>query len=346
MKVKVEVFDPESTDDAQWDIILDFFEAFWLELNPDDPLPSRDVVKKEFYLPNPDLRHSRWIVFTPDNARVIGYGRVSVYKESSPGYEQNKHVAFGTLFVDAQYRRSKIGTHLLDTLVPEVVKESKTVFQVGALNPAGIAFCEAFGGLSALTEEESRLKIEEIDWDMIENWRVEGRRRAQGVTIEKFETVDEKDIVNYCNLYTEVLNQVPKGETEWEAKETPETRREREEREKELGTTWTTMITREKDGAISGLTETTFRPDRSSLLYQGLTGVQEKYRSRGLGKWLKAEMMTFVKNNLPSVRSVATDFALTNKPMISINRRLGFRFYKKYVEYKFDIDDLVNTMKR
>ncbi|MFW9855056.1 MAG: GNAT family N-acetyltransferase [Candidatus Thorarchaeota archaeon] len=325
---------------------MDFFEKFWLELNPDDPLPAREVVKKEFYLPNPDLRHSRWIVFMPDRTQVIGYGRVSVYKESSPAYEENKHVAFGALFIDAQHRRNKIGTQLLDTLVPAVMKEFKTVFQVTALNPGGIAFCEAFGGLSALTEEESRLKIEEVDWEMIRKWREEGPRRAPGVTIEKFETVDETDIVNYCNLYTEVLNQVPKGETEWEDKETPKTRREREDREKQLGTIWTTMITREKDGAISGLTETTFRSDRSSLLYQGLTGVREKYRGRGLGKWLKAEMLTFTKNNLPSVRSVATDFAVTNDPMISINRRLGFRFYKKHVEYKFNINDLLNKMKR
>jgi len=346
MNAHINFFEPKTTSDDLWDLLYSFLEKIWLEMHPDDPLPSKEVTKKDILLPNPDLRNYRWLAYTEDETLVIGYGRVSIYKRSSPAYEANKHIAFGILFVDKEFRRLGIGTELLKILVTKVREEKKTVFQGGSHLQSAYAFCKAFGGKVAITEEESRMNLSDVDWNMIETWKSEGSSRASGITVERFNIAAEKDIEDFCQIYTEVLNQVPKEDVEWEAKETPETRRQREDREKKLGTIWTTIISREANGTISGLTETFYYPDRATLLIQGLTGVKEEYRGRGLGKWLKAEMVSYARERFPDVRLIATDFALTNDPMIAINRRLGFKFYKKYNEYKFKVDELYRCLQK
>ena len=125
----------------------------------------------------------------------------------------------------------------------------------------------------------------------MKQWIDDGPKRAKGVTLERFVDVSESDIEEYCIIYTETMNQQPFGELEGRARQTPESRRLSEERIRKREGKWTTLISREKDGPISGLTEIIFFPDKPTMLYQDLTGVKEEYRGRGLGKWLKASML-------------------------------------------------------
>lgn len=342
-KWKINTFNPQTASNDLWEKFFDTFKKFHEEMYPGDPLPSKEITKKEMKNPDPDFKNFRWLVLSEEHdMNVIGYGRATIYNESSPAYQPNKHIAFAFLFVDSEYRRLGIGTDLLKILVAKVKEEKKAVFQGGSQHESGKNFCQKHGGKIALTEEESRLKLEEVDWKLINEWIDEGSQRAVGITIERFETVAEKDMEEYCQIYTETLNQVPKGELEWEALETPETRRIREERQKLLETTWTTIIAREKDGTISGLTETVYYPDRATLLFQGLTSVKEEYRGRGIGKWLKATMITYAKKTFPEVKFLVTDFAVSNAPMITINKRLGFKKHKMWIEYKFNVEELIN----
>ncbi|MFX1284300.1 MAG: GNAT family N-acetyltransferase [Promethearchaeota archaeon] len=344
-KLFINTFDPQTASDDVWEKFFEAYKKYQEEMYPGDPLPSNDRLKKEMKNPGPDPKDFRWLVFSEEtNMNVIGYGRVTIYNESSPAYQSNKHVASGMLFIDKEYRRLGIGTELLMILVTKVKREQKTVFQGGSQHESGKEFCQKFGAKIALTEEENRLNLEDVDWDMINEWKIEGPKRAEGVTIEMFETVPEKDIEEYCKIYAETLNQVPKGELEWEAVETPKTRRIREKRRKLLGATWTTMITREENGVISGLTETIYNPDRETLLFQALTGVKKEYRGRGLGKWLKAEMVTYIKKTFPEVKYLVTDFSITNAPMIAINKRLGFKKHMMWTEYKFNVEDLCQRL--
>jgi len=52
--------------------------------------------------------------------------------------------------------------------------------------------------------------------------------------------------------------------------------------------------------------------------------VQPNYRGHGLGKWLKAVMLTRVLLEKPDVHYVRTGNAEANVPMLRINHALGF----------------------
>ncbi|MHA2304737.1 MAG: GNAT family N-acetyltransferase [Candidatus Hodarchaeales archaeon] len=345
MEYQIREFNVQTASDALYEKFFNFYEEILKEMNPDDPLPSREISKKAMTLPHPDFKYYRWLVHSADNNNeIIGYTEFDIYKQGSPSYKENKHSGFGNIFIKKEFRRLGIGTELLTTLINKMRKLNKTLLQGGSHTESGLSFCRKYNGTFALREEESRLKAEDIDWEMLEEWRKQAIKRAKGVKIERFTSVPEEDIEEYCQLYTETLNQVPKGELEWEELITPETRRNQEERRTKLKATWSTIISKEENGVISGLTETLYLPDQPTLLFQLLTSVKKEYRGRGLGKLLKAEMLTYVKELFPNIKFVITDFAIVNDPMIAINRKLGFKKYRIWEEYKFDIGNLWKSL--
>lgn len=76
-----------------------------------------------------------------------------------------------------------------------------------------------------------------------------------------------------------------------------------------------------------------------------MTGVGHKYQGRGLGKWLKAEMIAHLKEIYPDMSEIRTGNATVNAPMLSINRRLGFKTIHDGVTYKIDVDELLEKLK-
>jgi mycothiol synthase len=190
----------------------------------------------------------------------------------------------------------------------------------------------------------NRLYLADVDWGLMEQWRREGARRAKGVAIGRFEDAPEKDIEQFCQLYTEASNQAPAGDLPGELIVTPEQRRQEETELKANGYEWHTTISREPDGTISGLTEMFYAPAEPHRLEQELTGVRVAYRGRGVGKWLKAEMLCFAASRYPKARFVNTGNADQNAPMVSINERMGFRELRAQLFFEFDMENMASRL--
>ncbi|MHA2157174.1 MAG: GNAT family N-acetyltransferase [Candidatus Hodarchaeales archaeon] len=346
MEYEIKIFDPKSASDALWDTFLSLEEEKYREEYPDDPIPAKEETKKTFLFPSPRYTNIYWIAHPEGKEKILGSASLMIYEKNQPSYEQNKHMAFLHIAVRKKYRRKGIATSILKKNLDWLKQNSKTVLQGGSQLESGKMYCASLNGKKAMTEEESRLSLDNMNWDMLNEWKNSGSQRAKGATLEQFEQVPKEDIEEFCQLFTETLNLIPRGELEWEAKETPEVRKATEERLAKLKTTRTTFVSRESEGILSGLTETFLFNDRPTLLYQGLTGVKKEYQGKGLGKWLKAEMLFYCKKKFPNIKFVATDFALVNEPMIAINRKLGFKHYRTWVDYKFDVEELAKTVLR
>ncbi len=346
MQYEIQIFQPKSASDTVWESFLSLEEEKYQEKYPDDPVLSKEERRRTLQIPNPRYTNKYWIACLKNTEEVLGSASLMIYEKNHPTYDSNKHMAFLHIATRKKYRRNGIASALLSKILIWLKQKNKSILQGGSQLESGKSFCTSLNGKKAMVEEESRLTLDNLDWDMLKKWREAGKTRAKGVTLERFEEIPESDIKEFCKLFTETLNLVPKGEIEWEAKETPEVRRATEERFTKLKTTRITYISRERDGLLSGLTETFLFNDRPTLLYQGLTGVKKEYQGRGLGKWLKAEMLFYCRDNFPDVQFVATDFALVNEPMIAINRKLGFKHYKTWVDYKFNIEELIERMSK
>ena len=55
---------------------------------------------------------------------------------------------------------------------------------------------------------------------------------------------------------------------------------------------------------------------------------------------LKADMTKLIKERFPNIDYIATGNAMSNEPMLLINRAMGFKEVKRYETYKFNLEDL------
>ena len=176
---------------------------------------------------------------------------------------------------------------------------------------------------------------------MVNQWMEEGPKRSPKTKLVKYSSIPDEYLEQFSKLYTETYNQQP-----WEELDdvafvfSPKYFRHLEKSFAETGVKWIIMLTIEEDGKISGLTEMRNNPAFKSMITQELTGVKEEYRGRGLGKWLKAAMLLEIKERFPEVKVVRTENATTNAPMLSINDRLGFKFFRESIEAQIGIEQL------
>jgi hypothetical protein len=65
-----------------------------------------------------------------------------------------------------------------------------------------------------------------------------------------------------------------------------------------------------------------------------------EFRERGLGRWLKAGMLTRVLAEHPEVRFVRTANADSNAAMVKLNYELGFRPYVSRTVWQVSLEQV------
>ena len=340
-------FDPDTASDTVWEQLITLREIASREAHPDDPVSPRDLIRKrlEQSQTHPAFDLSINLLQRTGDDAFVAMLMLGFAKPESPDYQNQKHMAIFEIYVVEEHRGQGIGTMLLKEAVATCQQMGVTLLQAGSDTESGNAFAQRFQFEVSGQGKENRLYMKEVDWAMVEDWAQAGPQRAPGVQVVTFQGLYEEDLESYCRLYTEVFNQQPFDQMEGlEMTFTPERMRKLLERMQEQGSVWTTKISREPGGAVSGLTEIRYNPKQPHKVDQLLTGVQEAYRGRGLGKWLKAAMLLYVRETYPDTAFVSTGNADTNAPMLSINQRLGFKAYKQETAYKQDVAALAERL--
>ncbi len=344
----IEQFDQDNLEVDFWEKYHVFNEKNHKELYPDDSLPERKVVEILLKTGWPDYHVFRELVYKDSAKReIIADSVFTINREDSPGYEDNKHNSYFYIVIDSRYRRQGLGRILFKSTIEKVKEKGCKFIETDTYYDSGKKFCRKFGGKLINEHTENRLHMEEIDWKVINEWKSEGKKKAPMVVLENFLIVPEKDIVEICDLETILEDQMPtldeKGK--WTDIYTPEKKRKIERNRQKTGHINYTIISREYNGTISGMTEIRYsRTDRPERIKQGLTGVLEEYRGKGLGKWLKAEMLIYIENHIPDARFIVTGNADHNAPMNSINERLGFKPYYNESSFKFRLTTVIKRM--
>lgn len=341
MTVHIKPFDSTKAPDEVLEKVIDFQDEFRKELSPDDPPFPREIALKELQNPHPHRERVRFLAWIDDE--IVGASEIGWMKEEAPGYEKNKHIGSIDVRVKREYRGQGIAKKLLVPVLEASEKNPNltTIFG-GSWHDAGRSLCEKLGGKFSQEGAENRLELKDVDWNMIKEWNEKGLdiAKKEGITLQFFEDCPEDIIEEYCMVYQETMNQQPLGEYDGEITITPESRRLNEARQRERGLKWYTLITKEKDGRISGLTEILYHPSIPEKAFQNLTGVKQEYRGRGLGKLLKAHMLLWITEKFPEIKTIVTGNDVTNKPMLSINTRMGFKKHIGVTEYVFDLKAL------
>lgn len=345
MKIDIVSFDAKNAPKAEWARYHDYYRKRWSETQPDDPLIASETLEKILIQAQDQFHFHHYIVLKMEKPEIqIGRIMISWLKEDDPSYQENAHVCtVRRLELLRPYRQQGIGRQML-VKVCEVAKKHKKSLIVGGGHSGeadGKVFILAIGAQEANISIENRLSLEQVDWQMVEKWAKEGPDRSPEAEITFFSTVPEEIIEPFCEVVTETQNQAPRGTLGvGDYILTPAKRRKAERELEKQNVVSRTAITWEGDGAISGLTEVVYYPSMTTLITQGLTGVQEQYRGAGKGKWLKAAMLLKIRKKFPQVKVVRTGNATTNEPMLYINEKLGFKLYREEISAQITTEEL------
>jgi ribosomal protein S18 acetylase RimI-like enzyme len=332
-------FVPREAPEDLWETYFTLSETVFREDNKRDRLPDRGALKRFLSTSNPLYKVERWILLCKAEG-AIASGWIAFDTELSPDYDSNSHLCQIRIAVVPSYRRKKIATTLLQHLGNTASLMGKDLVMAEVDNPLAVRFCKSLRGELVHEEVQHRLSMEDVDWARVERWLAKGRARSGDIRMELFQECPEDDLEEFSKVYTEIINQRPTGGMEQQLSTTPESRRIEERNLKRRGIEWYTMISREHTGQISGVTDIMYNPEEPHRIKQYFTGVLGKYRSRGLAKRLKAEMLMVIRREFPNVEYVTTNTARTNLPMRSVNRRLGFLPRKSLSIYQWAIGDL------
>jgi mycothiol synthase len=310
------------------------------ESRPDDPL--RGDAEQEAILKrvDPFEFHERFEVSRGGTMLALFEGTAKTPK--SPEYATNKHLYDAEVYVLPEHRRQGIGASFLPILLQLMDRHGATKVSFWADEESGHEFLKWIGAAPKMSSIESRLRLSEVDWPMLERWVAEGQARSPSTRLEIYDgPIPEAMRAEYAPQLSSILNTIPfEGLDHGDIVITPEVMRDFDARLAVTGDVPHTVLTRETDGAISGLTEVGWAPYHRELIYQWFTGVRPDARGRGLGKWVKAAMLLHLRERYPEARWMSTENAGSNAPMLKINRAMGFKTYREGTVYQMARDDL------
>jgi GNAT superfamily N-acetyltransferase len=336
----------KSEDRDFWRRYHEYRRLRQMESRPDDPLRPDDVEESLLKRDSPfDIHHHHEVV---QDSRLVSWLSGTTTRPGTPGHESNKHLFWAYVYVRPDARRRGIGSSWLPLLVELMNEHGCTVVGLGAEEPSGHAFLKWLGAEAKFSGAENRLKLADVDWSMVDRWIGEGPKRSPETKLESYEgPLPEAMWQDYAPQLSSLLNTIPFENLDYgEIVLTPDHMREYYAR-LEIGQDQLhTILTREPNGVISAITDTTWTPHRPTVIEQRFTGVRPDARGRGLGKWIKASMLRHVHEQHPQALWVTTENAGSNAPMLAINRKLGFKEFRAATEYQISRDDLAARIKR
>lgn len=330
MDAHIVPFDPMTASREEWAAYHRFRRIRHEERDPGDPLLDDAAVEAHLSRPDPIADVNRFAALSPDG-ELAGFLEVEVIKEGTPDDLENPNLSWFWMEVLTPRRRQGIGRAFLGLAADIAGRRGKTILSAWADEPHGIECLKHLDGRFVQRRRENRLRLDQVDWDLVRRWVDEGASRSPDTRLRWFQDrVDDDALSAFAAAYMEVFNEQPFGKSAFRGITfTPALVRDHEASIREAGGLIRTVVTVEPDGAISSLTEMTYYPTRRTMIGQGLTGVRSLYRGRGLGKWVKAAMLLRVREDFPDVAVVVTGNASSNAAMLSINERLGFRLHKE-----------------
>jgi mycothiol synthase len=316
------------------------------ESRPDDPLRPDEIEEKRLKRDNPfEIEYHYEIA---RDGVLLSYLSGSTIRPGTPEYETNKHLFWGDLYVRPDHRRQGIGLSWLPVVVELMDAHGCTVVGFGTEDPSGHAFLKSLGAEAKFSGAENRLKLADVDWKMVDRWIAEGPKRSPQTKLEVYHgPLPDAMLEDFAPQLTSMLNTMPfEGLDHGEIVVTPAHIRDYDAQMAITGEVLHTILSREPNGVISAITDTSWAPHRPTIIEQRFTGVRPDARGRGLGKWTKAAMLAHLHRHHPEAQWVATENAGSNAPMLAINKKLGFKQFRAGTEYQITRDGLAERVKR
>jgi GNAT superfamily N-acetyltransferase len=338
--------EPKSASRDFWARYHRFRRIRQLETRPNDPIRPDDLEEARFKRDDPFGIDYRYEISR--GAEMLSWFHGATFRPGTAEYESNKQFFQADVSVHPDHRRRGIGASWLPLVVELMDRHGCTTLNLATEEKSGYGFLKWLGAEEKLVGAENRLDLTHVDWGMVQRWISEGERRSPQTRMEIYDgPLPEPIWDEFTRQISAMLNTMPWDDLEHgDIVVTSDNMRDDYARHAATNTRLHTVITRELDGVISGVTDMTWEPWRPAIIDQQFTGVLPSARGRGLGKWIKAAMLDHVHELYPEGRWVSTGNANSNGPMLAINKRLGFKAFIVGAEYQIGRDRVAARVRR
>jgi GNAT superfamily N-acetyltransferase len=253
------------------------------------------------------------------------------------------------LFVGRDVRRQGIGSRLLRLICDACVIEGRSLLFWGTFDavPAGDAFSRRLGARVARVARTSELRLDAVDWAMVDRWISEAEERAGEYRCEWVDGPFPDALLADAATFHHIMNSQPHddldvGDVLYSEADIAEVDRSLTA----SGRLRWSLLVRDEHGACVGGTEVHFEPWEPSTVLQQNTGIDPAHRGRGLAKWAKAAMLDRIRRDCPEAARVRTGNAFSNAPMLAINDALGFVVISSRTEWQIDVAAALEVLDR
>ena len=336
--LEISLFSLRSASEREYMALNAFKNILRSEILPDDSPIAYEEHVQEWHASPEFIKESNWAAWSNSREQIAAFGEARVYETGD-----NEHLMEFYIEVLPEYRQQGLGRQLL-RLIVEFSHDHHRHLMISSSNnkvPAGGEFLSRSSARKGLETHTNQLRIADLDHRVIQRWAKQSSHLSSEYDLGLWENYFPAERLDeIARLYQELANDQPRDTLEMEDMNfTPEILRQTERNVLAGGKKrWLLYVTDKIDNDIVGLTEVFWSPARPTVLNQGFTGVFSNYRNRGLGRWLKAEMLTKIVRELPEVEVIRTSNALSNASMVKINSEIGFKPYTSWAIWQVEIE--------
>jgi len=331
--VRIEAFDPATAPDRDLQGWYDVRVACDRLDLPDDPVPPLAAVIAGLRALRPQGRQYCWVARGDDGA-IVGFALLTLDDAGS-----NTHSGDVELAVHPAQRRRGAGRQLLEQVVAAMRADGRRALLSEVIEGSdGERFAAPMGATLELRERRSILTLADLDAGLLD---LVLSRPPAGYRLVRWVGRAPEHLLGAFAVAKAAINDAPMGGLDWNPDTFDASRIRAQEiredsKQRDLLVLAAVVEAGSDDGApeVAGLTEISLsRLDRRRA-EQGDTSVVPAHRGHGIGLWLKAAMLRWLLEDYPGVVDIATWNAETNRHMLAINERLGFRREHTYCEWQ------------
>ncbi len=314
----IERVDLASANDDLMRQVVELEHAMHAEAQPEDPPYPAEIIEARFRVTSQLWQRSQWAAFT--DGRPVG--RVTVVQNRSGS---NEHIRDVDLSVHPEHRRRGIGRALFAAGIGAIPDDEAKLVEGWTTTrvPAGIAFAERLGSKKGLHMRASQLDLRAVDRVLMRQW---ASIDPEGYRLEwVLGDIPEHLFENALEAFR-AINRMPREDLEMEdfafteatVRDWERTRKERKQEQ------WLILAVQNGTNASAGFTNVVFDPRYPHVIHQGGTAVDPAHQGKGIGKWMKAQVVNKLLAEMPQAGFIRTENAGTNAPMLKINHAMGF----------------------
>jgi GNAT superfamily N-acetyltransferase len=334
---KVEPLDLDNADDSTKAAYLRVAQHSYNESRPADGHVPEDELWYGSINIHPKHPNHYWCVWDDNRTDLVGVACVSW-----EDYEDNRENSWVELDVMPPYRRQKAGAALAQVAIEFCQEQGRPLVGLDACShvPAGWDFLKAIGAEHKLTGRFSMLKFADVDRAQLAGWVARAAERASDYELVRWDGPCPDEYAEAFVNEQSVMNTAPIDNLEYEDEVFTVARlRDREESVAIRSIDLVTLVARHKPTGELVAHSDVWLPQRwTTKAYQNDTGVNPAHREKGLGRWLKAQMLLNLLDERPQIDNISTWNAGSNDAMLGINYAMGFKTVTEYGEHQVRAD--------